>query len=44
MQPEQSIRLLNALIGQSRIGSGCTSEGIYFLKEKYGIKKSLCLL
>ena len=30
MQPKQSIRPSNALIGQSRIGFGCTSGGIIF--------------
>ena len=35
MQPKQSIRLKNTLIGQSLIGFGCTSEGIYFFKTFY---------
>lgn len=43
MQPEQSISLLNALVRQSLMGSGCTNGGIYFLNKKYE-KQSFCLL
>ena len=43
MQPKQSIRLSNALIGQSLIGFGCTSGGIIYL-ETYYEKKSIFVL